>query len=204
VPARRILSRLVASLAFAIAVASPVIARAQSADRAFSLFLDCRDLYCEPAFYRTEIAFVDHVRDRTAADVHLLITRQPTGGGGAEYTLAFYGQRSFEGVSDTIALAMPQGSTEDERRRTLVRTIRLGLARYLARTPDGARCADHLSLGRVDEGRALYTRSVERMGLSGRHGNADGARKQLVVDRARSRSPGRPCDGAMEDAVSPG
>ena len=36
---------------------------------------------------------------------------------------------------------MPQGSTEDEQRRTLVRTVRLGLARYLARTPEGARAA---------------------------------------------------------------
>jgi hypothetical protein len=135
--ARLILLRLVAALALTFVTSIPAIARAQSADRAFTFFLDCRDLYCEPAFYRTEIAFVDHVRDRTAADVHLLITRQPTGGGGGAYTLAFYGQRAFDGVSDTLTLAIPQGSTEDERRRALVRTIRLGLARYLARTPEG-------------------------------------------------------------------
>jgi len=32
---------------------------------------------------------------------------------------------------------LPQGSTEDERRRALARRIRLGLARYLARTAEG-------------------------------------------------------------------
>ena len=112
-------------------------AQAQTAGRAFGLFLDCRDVSCEPDFYRQEIAFVDHVRDRTAADVHVLVTQQETGGGGSAYTLAFYGQRQFEGVSDTLTLVLPQGSTEDERRRALARRIRLGLARYLARTPAG-------------------------------------------------------------------
>ena len=116
-------------------------AHAQSASRAFGLFLDCRDLDCTSDFYRQEIAFVDHVRDRTAADVHVLITQQQTGGGGSAYTLAFYGQRRFDGVSDTLTLVLPQGTTEDERRRALTARIRLGLARYLARTPEGDRAA---------------------------------------------------------------
>lgn len=123
---------------FAVAmVLAAAPARAQTPGRAFSLFFDCRDLYCEPDFYRQEIAFVDHVRDRTAADVHLLVTQQQTGGGGNAYTLTFYGQRQFEGVSDTLTLVLPQGTTEDERRRSLVRRMRLGLARYLARTRRG-------------------------------------------------------------------
>ena len=124
------------SLVALLGLAAPR-AQAQTADRAFGLFLDCRDVSCEPDFYRQEIAFVDHVRDRTAADVHVLVTQQPTGGGGNAYTLAFYGQRRFEGVSDTLTLVLAQGTTEDERRRALARRIRLGLARYLVRTPQG-------------------------------------------------------------------
>lgn len=128
------------SLLVALGLAAPH-AHAQSTGRAFGLFLDCRDVRCEPDFFRQELAFVDHVRDRTEADVHVLVTRQETGGGGNAYTLAFYGQRRFEGVSDTLALVLPQGSTEDERRRALARRIRLGLARYLARTPEGGQVA---------------------------------------------------------------
>jgi hypothetical protein len=128
------------SLLVALGLAAPH-AHAQTAPRAFGFYLDCRDVSCEPDFYRQEIAFVDHVRDRTAADVHVLVTQQETGGGGDAYTLAFYGQRRFEGVSDTLTLVLPQGSTEDERRRALARRIRLGLARYLARTPEGAQAA---------------------------------------------------------------
>jgi hypothetical protein len=144
-------------LAFALAFA-PSVGRAQETSRAFSLFLDCRDLQCDPDFYREQVAFVDHVRDRTAADVHLLITRQGTGGGGDSYTLAFYGQRRFEGVSDTLSLTMPQGSTEDEQRRGLVRTVRLGLARYLARTPAAAQAALTLSTSGGSTARPSATR----------------------------------------------
>ncbi len=134
----RILRRF--PLLLALGLAAPR-AHAQVPDRAFGLFLDCRDVNCEPDFFRQEITFVDHVRDRTAADVHVLVTQQETGGGGNAYTLAFYGQRRFEGVSDTLTLVLPQGSTEDERRRALARRIRLGLARYLVRTPQGERAA---------------------------------------------------------------
>jgi hypothetical protein len=134
----RILLRLL--LFVALGLAAPRV-QAQTSNRAFSLFLDCRDVSCDPDFYRQEIAFVDHVRDRTVADVHVLLTQQATGGGGNAYTLAFYGQRRFEGVSDTLTLVLPQGTTEDERRRALARRIRLGLARYLARTPAGEQAA---------------------------------------------------------------
>ena len=134
----RILSRV--TLLVALGLVVPCV-QAQTTGRAFGLFLDCRDLSCDPDFYRQEIAFVDHVRDRTAADVHVLVTQQETGGGGNVYTLAFYGQLRFDGVSDTLTLVIPQGSTEDEQRQALARRIRLGLARYLARTPEGERAA---------------------------------------------------------------
>lgn len=114
-------------------------AAAQGGARAFSIFLDCTDSHCDPSYYRTELDFVNHVRDRSAADVHVLVADESTGGGGRRYTLAFYGQRQFDGLSDTLVMTTPQGATEDERRKTLVRSIRLGLARYLARTPEGNR-----------------------------------------------------------------
>ncbi len=107
--------------------------------RAFALFLDCSGFYCEPDFYRTDITFVDHVRDRSAADVHVLITRETTGGGGGAFRLAFYGQRRFAGVNDTLSLITPQGATEDEQRQAISRTVKLGLARYVARTAEAPR-----------------------------------------------------------------
>lgn len=135
---RHSMARLLGALAVATFM-SAAPARAQGAARAFSVYLDCSDFYCDPDFYRTDITFVDHVRERTAADVHVLITHQQTGGGGRLYTLAFYGQNRFNGVNDTLTVTTAQGATEDEQRQALSRTIKLGLARYLARTPDATR-----------------------------------------------------------------
>src|SRR5215471_16918830 len=53
-------------------------------------------------YIKTEITFVDYVRDRFEADVHVLITTQTTGSGGDEYTLFFLGQKSFRGKNDTL------------------------------------------------------------------------------------------------------
>ncbi len=137
------MQRLLRALVLALAPLYPGVeaAFAQTVPRPFSIFIDCPDTYCDPDFYRTELAFVDHVRDRTAADVHVLVTSEGTGGGGQKYTLAFYGQRRFAGISDTLPVNTPQGTTEDEQRKTLARTMRTGLVRYLARTSDGARIA---------------------------------------------------------------
>ena len=46
------------------------------------IFIDCNNTPCDSDFFRTEISFVEHVRDRQNADVHLLMTGQSTGSGG--------------------------------------------------------------------------------------------------------------------------
>lgn len=131
---------LAALAIFSFATAAP--AAAQDAPVELRLFLDCSGFYCDSDYYRTEIPFVSHVRDRADADVHLLITAQQTGGGGRAYTLLFIGQREFAGMADTLPLNVPQVATEDERRSSLARTIKLGLARYVART----RAAERLTI----------------------------------------------------------
>ncbi len=51
---------------------------------------------------RTEVTFINYVRDRTDADVHVLVTTQETGGGGIEYTAKFIGLGRFAGVDQTL------------------------------------------------------------------------------------------------------
>ena len=50
------------------------------------VFLDC-DRGCDFEYLRQEATFVDYVRDPRDAQVHVLVTRQRTGGGGREYRL---------------------------------------------------------------------------------------------------------------------
>jgi len=73
------------------------------------VFLDCG--FCDFDFMRTEIAFVDYVRDRQDAQVHILVTNQQTGGGGTEFTLHFIGQRELAKLSDTLAYVSPTNAS---------------------------------------------------------------------------------------------
>ncbi len=101
---------------------------------ALRIFLDCRG-ECDFDFLRTEITFVDYVRDRKDADVHVLVTTQPTGGGGREFTVKFIGLDRFAGREDTLRYVAAQTDTNDERRRGLAQVLKLGLVRYVADTP---------------------------------------------------------------------
>lgn len=103
-------------------------------DSAVRVFLDCPDTFCDFDYYHTEITFVNWVRDRQFAQVHALITTQPTGGG-QQYTIAFIGLQRFAGAADTLRWNSKADDTQDDIRRGLAQTIRLGLIRFAARTP---------------------------------------------------------------------
>jgi hypothetical protein len=126
-----------ASLALGfLLLAANHVAHAQASPPAapaiLNIFLDCNS--CDGDFVRTEINYVNWVRDRQVSDVHLLVTAQSTGGGGTEYTLALIGLRSQAGLTDTLHYVAPQQSTPDLTRRGMTRLMQLGLARFLART----------------------------------------------------------------------
>lgn len=107
-------------------------------DSAVRVFLDCPDSFCDFDYYRTEITFVNWVRDRQYAQIHVLITTQSTGGG-REYTLAFIGLERFAGAADTLRHVSRTGDTDDDIRKALARAMRLGLVRFAARTPVASR-----------------------------------------------------------------
>jgi len=99
------------------------------------LFLDPQRTWVDSDFLQTEIPWVDWVRDRSHASVHLLISQQSNGGGGSRYTLRFLGLGPFERLEDELHLDVPPDATDDARRQGLAARISLGLARYAARLP---------------------------------------------------------------------
>jgi len=101
------------------------------------VFADCQTGGCDLDYFRTEIPFVDYMRDRADAQVHILVTSQATGGGGTTYTINFIGLRDLAGSADTLRYIAPQAATDDDKRAGLARAIKLGLVRYVARTPVG-------------------------------------------------------------------
>jgi hypothetical protein len=94
------------------------------------VYLDCG--MCDVDFIHTEINFVDYVRDRQYAQVHILVTNQQTGGGGTEYTLYFIGLHELANIADTLTYLAPPSASQDDVRHGLTRTIRLSLVRYYA------------------------------------------------------------------------
>ena len=134
----------VASVLAATLCTAPALMRAQdttvapSGIRDLRVFIDCgRD--CDEEYLRTETPWIAFVRDRSDADVHLLITTLDTGTGGEEFTIHFVGLGAFAGRGDTLRFVSHGTDTFDEERRGLTRTIQLGLGPFVARTASGTR-----------------------------------------------------------------
>jgi hypothetical protein len=121
----------------AISAAGPAAAQSGERTGRLKVFLDC--FRCDFDFIRTEIPWVDYMRDRQDADLHVLVTQQGTGAGGQQYTLDFIGLGGFADRSDTLVYTADREDTDDTRRRGLARTLALGLVAYVADTPLAAR-----------------------------------------------------------------
>ncbi|HYN10583.1 MAG TPA: DUF481 domain-containing protein [Vicinamibacterales bacterium] len=127
---------LISSLpAAAHAQSTPPALEAPSATQALKVFLDCAE--CDLEYQRQSVTFVDYVRDRAVADLHILVTTQSTGSGGVSWTVKFIGLGRLQNQDRTFAFATPQRATSDERRRAFAHVFRIGLVGYAADTPIG-------------------------------------------------------------------
>lgn len=113
---------------------------ASTENNAINIFID--GPYSGSDYVRENITMANFVRDRMQADIHILITRLRTGGGGREYTIEFMGQKDFAGMRDTLVFYSKESDTDDITREDLVKKINTGLVRYVARTPQ----IEHLSV----------------------------------------------------------
>lgn len=97
---------------------------------------DALNVFMETTDYiRKEIPWVNYVRDIKEAGVYIISTYQRTGSGGGEYTYFLVGQNQFEGMRDTISYVTTPDETTESRREKQVNTLRVGLMRYVAKTP---------------------------------------------------------------------
>lgn len=139
---------------------------------ALRLSLDAQSASVDGDFLHTELAWVDWVRDPKDAQVDLILTAKPSGGGGTVYFLRFIGLDPFQGVDDTLEYAAASGETPDMTRHGLARQIAFGLARYVARTPSAAaRLSVQPTAGAAPasptQGRDPWNAWVYQLGLNG-------------------------------------
>jgi hypothetical protein len=133
------MNRMIRPLLCAIAllgIVRPVAGQEPPADAKLRVFIDC-SYYCDMDYMRTELNWVEYMRDRADAQVHVLVVRETTGGGGSRYTLEFIGLRDFEGKADTLNHVATADATGDQLRQGLTRVIKMGLVPYVADTPIG-------------------------------------------------------------------
>lgn len=103
---------------------------AQINNSTLTVYIDCRG--CDDDFVRSEISYVNFVRDQSVAEVQLLVTLQRTGGGGFQFTLDYIGLGEFQGKDNTILFISPQSDTNEIMRNRLVKYVKLGLVNYLS------------------------------------------------------------------------
>jgi hypothetical protein len=97
------------------------------------IFLDCQR--CDRDYVRTEIDWINYVRDRKEADVHILGTVQRTGSDGWEYTFEFIGNNEFSDITHTMKYVSSRTDTWDEIRKGYVDVLKRGLLPFIIRTP---------------------------------------------------------------------
>ena len=98
------------------------------------VYIDCAANTCDQDFIRTELQFVEHVRDRQLADVHLLVSEQVTGTGGTEVTFSYFGQGRFTGRDHVLKETFAVATSDDDLRRGMLRAMSLGLVPYVLDT----------------------------------------------------------------------
>jgi len=126
--------------AFAQTQPNEAVALKESAPK---VFIDCA--MCDMDFIRKEIAFINYVSERREAQVYILITTQKTESGDEEYTISFTGQNEFEGNNHALNYLAEKTYTADEVKKGLANIIKMGLMRYVAKTPVSSRVSINFS-----------------------------------------------------------
>ena len=126
---------LLAGLLAPLAARAQIVPPDELRSVAPNVYLDCERRTCDFEYIKTEITFVNYVLDRQSADVQIIVTRQQTGSGGAEYTLAFMGLKRNAGRDATLKYFSKPTDTEDQFRKGLVNVLKQGLIPYVYDTP---------------------------------------------------------------------
>ncbi|HIE94161.1 MAG TPA: hypothetical protein EYQ83_15350, partial [Acidobacteria bacterium] len=119
------------------------------------VFLDCNRA-CDRDYLRREVTFVNYVRDRRDAQVHVLVTNERSGGG-TQYTLDFIGLEQFAGNDVRHAYSESRTDTDDETRAGIAQVLRVGFLHYIIRTP----LAAEIEIGTARQGNGARSVMVQ-------------------------------------------
>jgi len=116
---------------------SPGMRQGQGQGQRIRVFLDCQSRNCDSNHFRTEIPWVNWVRERTDSDIHVIFTSTGVGGGGTQYTFDFIGVNRMEGRNDQLTYTEAGTDVRAETMDGLAQTFGLGLLRYAVEAGQG-------------------------------------------------------------------
>jgi len=120
-----------------------LFAQDETTSRTDTLRKDALNVYMSASSYlKKEIPFINYVRDRKVADLIIINAAQRTGSGGIEYTYFIEGQFKYSGMMDTLKYTTSPDETQDQIRSKEVKTLKMGLMRYIIKTP----LADYINI----------------------------------------------------------
>lgn len=133
----RLITLFLISYVFIFSVSAREITDSVKSTRsgALKIFIDC--IMFDVNYFKENIKFVNYVRDTKEAEVHVLFTEQETGSGGNEFTITFLGLQKFDKMNDTIKFNTDADFTDDEERAMALKFLKMGLMKYVIRTPLG-------------------------------------------------------------------
>lgn len=106
------------------------------------VFLDCQARGCDEDFLRTELTWMNFVRDRNRAMIHIIATSRSTASGGAELSVTFERTNVTPSEKDSLIAIIEQSATADQARRVLSRAVGQGMLRFIK----GTKLADQLTV----------------------------------------------------------
>jgi len=97
---------------------------------------DALNVYMEASSYLKErIPYINYVRDRKVADLTIISTSERNGSGGTENYMFLEGQGKYSGMIDTLKYSSSPDETYEQIRAKEVKTLKMGLMRYVQKTP---------------------------------------------------------------------
>lgn len=93
------------------------------------------------------INFVEHAEEAGEAQINVRVTSRETETGDTEYTATFAGQGNYEGDNDELKYSAAKDKPENERQKELAELIKMGLMRYVGKTP----VSDRVSISFLDK-----------------------------------------------------
>src|SRR5690606_4786885 len=111
--------------------ASADTSQLKSTNQQLNVFIDCKTGGCDFDFFRREIPFLNYVRNRQDADLHILINAQNAGNGGENFTIDIIGLRTLTGKNFEMEYQSSPFATDDEVRFGLMQRIKTGILPFM-------------------------------------------------------------------------